>query len=408
MFKREKIIVLLRLILVSVIVGIACGLVGSLFHYALHFAAEVFHINPWFIWFIIPGGLLVVSIYKILKVDTGYSTGSVIKDVRNDKQLPIGLSGSIFLSTFITHIFGGSSGREGAALQLGGCVGDIFSGISFFKIEKEYRNFITMCGMSGLFAALFGTPFAAAMFVLSIINIRSFYILATIPCLISSYIAYFVAKGLGNAGVHYSINIPEVNFELVWKLAIVAMACAVMSIVFCYSIEYTKKFAKLIKNEYIRIAIGGLAVMILTFALGTNDYNGAGANIIDNAIGGQTRPEAFLLKILFTAITLSFGYKGGEIVPSFFVGSTLGCTLGVLLGIDPGFAAAIGMMGVFCGVTKCPLATIILSAEIFGIDKILFFIPVCAIAFIFSGKESLYGRKEIILSLPSKKVKIIK
>ena len=379
------------------IVGVCCGLIGTLFHHILGTVAEIFSANTFLIWFLIPIGILVVLSYKFFKVDTKYSTVSIIKAVRNCEKVPFGLSCSIFISTTLTHLFGGSSGREGAALQLGGSLAGMISSVKFFRLGYLSRRALVASGMAGLFAALFGTPLAAAVFVLSIVNVKTIYKAATIPCLVSSYISYFVAGLLHSEAVRYTI--PEISLTLIplSQICLIALLAGFVSIGFCFAIEYTKKFAALIKNEYIRIMVGGAAVLALTLVLGTNDYNGAGANVIERAISGNANPEAFVLKLLFTSITLGFGYKGGEIVPSFFVGSTFGCFVGSLIGLNPSVAAGVGMMAVFCGVTNCPIASMILAAEVFGIETLPIFIPVCLISFAFSGRHSLYGSRRLIL-----------
>ncbi len=404
---KIKVVETVKILSLSLLIGLICGAIGAGFHWALSFAGLAFLTNSWLLYLLVPGGSIIVALYKLCKVDGKYSTVSVITAVRNGEKVPAGLSVSIFLSTFVTHIFGGSSGREGAALQLGGSIASVLSSISFFKLNEENRRTITLCGMSALFAALFGTPLAAFIFVLSIINVKHLYKISFIPSFLSSISAYGVAYLLGSRGEKYDLPGVSYNADTLGKLALITLLSALLSMAFVYSIEYGKKFSSLIKNEYLRITVGGAVVIGLTLLVGNYNYNGTGAGVIHQAIGGSATPEAFALKLLFTVVTLSFGYKGGEIVPSFFVGSTFGCVMGSLLGIDPCISAAVGMMALFCGVTNCPLATIIMSAEIFGIEYLPVFIPACAVSFIFSGKHSLYGSRHFdILNLFRRKKKV--
>ena len=151
-------------------------------------------------------------------------------------------------------------------------------------------------------------------------------------------------------------------------------------------------------NPWIRVVVGGAAIILLTYVVGTGDYNGAGMEVIQRAVSGEARPEAFLLKMAFTAITIGAGFKGGEVVPTFFVGATFGCVAGGLLGIPPGFAAAIGLVAVFCGAVNCPIASVVLSVELFGADAMLYFAIACAISYVLSGYCGLYSSQTILYS----------
>ena len=170
-----------------------------------------------------------------------------------------------------------------------------------------------------------------------------------------------------------------------------SVLCALLSILFVetlHCIDWT--YAHYLKNPYLRIIVAGLIVAAATTLLGTRDYNGAGTEVIVRALQGEAEPLAFLFKILFTALTLEAGFKGGEIVPTFFIGATFGCVAAPLLGLDPSFAAALGMTGLFCGVTNCPVASILLSFELFGGDSLVLFALCCSVSYMLSGHYSLY------------------
>ena len=184
------------------------------------------------------------------------------------------------------------------------------------------------------------------------------------------------------------------------RVCVLAAFCAILSVLFCEVMHASGRFAeKMVKNDYLRAFLGGILLIGLTFLVGSYDYNGGGVNIIAMAIyEGRTKPFAFLLKILFTAVTLSAGFKGGEIVPTFFIGSTFGCLLGPLLGIPPEFAACVGLVGTFCGAVNCPLASVILSVELFGSESIIYFAIVCFICYMLSGYSGLYSEQKIVYS----------
>ena len=305
----------------------------------------------------------------------------------------------IFISTVITHLFGGSSGREGAALQIGGSIGVSIG--KLFKLDDSDKHILTLCGMSAVFSALFGTPITAALFSMEVISIGILYYCAFVPCLFSSVIAYAITQKLHVQHAHYVIaGMPSsVSVMLVLKVIGLAILCAILSSLFCIFMTMVHKlFRKYFKNQYVRVFAGGVLLVLLNIVLKTTDYNGTGMNIIADALNGQAKPAAFLFKAVFTAITIGCGFRGGEIVPSFFVGATFGCVMGGVMGLDPGFAAALGMVCFFCGVVNSPLTSLFLSIELFGAQGILLFTIGCAVSYMLSGYYSLYNEQKIIYS----------
>ena len=305
----------------------------------------------------------------------------------------------IFVSTVITHLFGGSSGREGAALQIGGSIGVSIGKI--LKLDESDKHILTLCGMSAVFSALFGTPITAALFSMEVISIGILYYCAFVPCLFSSVISFAITQKLHVVHEHYDITgIPSsIDVVMVLKVIGLAILCAILSSLFCIFMTIVHKlFRKYFKNQYLRVFAGGLMLVLLNIVLKTTDYNGTGMNIIAKALNGDAQPAAFLLKALFTAITIGCGFRGGEIVPSFFVGATFGCVAGGLMGMDPGFAAALGMVCFFCGVVNCPLTSLFLSIELFGANGIMFFTIGCAVSYMLSGYFGLYQSQKIVYS----------
>lgn len=344
------------------------------------------------------GGLAIVFLYKICGVSHKLGTNNVIKAARAEENIPPVLAPLIFISTVITHLFGGSAGREGAALQLGGGLASAFS--KLFRLDGKDTALITKCGMSAVFSALFGTPITAVFFVLEVLSVGIMEYSALFPTLIASLCAYKISLFFGVKPVRYTLGfIPETDFENILKVIVLGILCAIMSIVFCLIMKNIHKlYSKYLKNLYIRAFVGGITIILLTFAVSSTNYNGAGTDIIGKAVKGSARPEAFALKLLFTALTIGAGFKGGEIVPTFFVGSTFGCIIGPLLGIDAGFSAALGLIGLFCGVVNCPVSSLLLSVELFGSDGLLFFAVITGICYIFSGYFGLYSSQKIIFS----------
>ncbi len=383
---------------ISGVIGLAGGAVGSIFHISVDEATSFREENPWLIWFLPLGGLVIAALYRVCKMQGDTGTDRIISSVRCDEKVPALIAPLIFIGTVITHLFGGSAGREGAALQLGGSLG--YQTGKFLRLDDKDMHLITLCGMSAVFSALFGTPLTAAVFALEVISVGVIYYSGLVPCLFSSLVAYALSLLFKIKPVRFKLAaVPELSVLLFAKLVALAILCAVVSVVFCVALHKTNQLSrKYIKNDYIGIAAGGILVAALAFLLGTADYNGAGIDMIARAMGGEARPEAFLLKILFTAITIGVGFRGGEIIPAFFIGATFGCTASALLGIDPCFGAAAGFVALFCGVVNCPIASIILSIEVFGAEGILPFAVVCSVTNMLSGNYGLYRSQKIVYS----------
>lgn len=392
----KYITVFLKWLFLSLITALVCGGAGCLFHMLIELATGLREEHSFIVWFLPIGGLIIVFLYHIFKLEKIDGTNYVIDSIRKDGMVPFTMAPGILTGTVLTHMLGGSAGREGAALQLGGSLGSSLGRI--FKLDSKDMHVIVLCGMSAVFTALFGTPLTAVIFVMEVISVGVIYDSAIMPCVFSSVFTYYLTVLLDMHPVSYILtSVPEITpFSLLQCIGLGAIF-AVTSILFCLSLSKSGKLLhKAIKNDYIRIAAGGLAIALLTMLFGT-DYNGAGMGIVQNAIlNGTAKPEAFILKMLFTVITLECGYKGGEIVPTFFIGSTLGCTVAPLLGMDPGFGAALGLVGVFCGATNAPIASMILSIELFGVEGLPYFIIVCSASYMLSGYFSLYKSQIIV------------
>ena len=384
-------------IIIAVMTGLVGGTVGSMFHLSVEFATKTRYEYPWILYLLPFGGLIIVFLYKEgMNEDPG--TNLVINSIRTDGKVPFLMAPLIFIGTVITHLLGGSAGREGAALQLGGSIGSKIG--NFIGLDEKDMHLVTLCGMSGVFAALFGTPLTATLFSMEVISVGIIYYSAFIPCIVSSLTAYAVSIYFGLEPVRFDlIVIPEVSLSNIIKVIILGSLCAVVSIIFCQLLHKSNKlFKEKIPNSYLRVFIGGSVIVILTLITGTRDYNGAGMEIISNAVNGSARPEAFILKMIFTAVTIGVGYKGGEIVPTFFIGSTFGCVFGSMLGLNPCFGAAVGLVALFCGVVNTLITSIILSIELFGAGNIVLFAIACGVSYMESGYYSLYSSQKIMYS----------
>ena len=386
-----------RWLFVSAFVGAVCGLVGSLFHLAVNWASSLRADNGWLIYLLPLGGFLIAGMYRITKMK-GVGTNRIIDSIHEGDGISVLLVPVVFVATVITHIVGGSAGREGAALQIGGGLGNKIGRL--LKLDDKDMRVVTLCGMSAVFAALFGTPLTATIFALEVISVGVLYYVALIPCLVSSIVAYAISLWFKLPPTRFAVTVEPFTALTLLKVAVLAIACAVVSMAFCVVLHKTEEFAAgRIKHSCTRAVIGGLILIALTLLVGSNAYNGAGEDIIESAINQGAAPSwAFFWKIVFTVITIACGFKGGEIVPTFFIGATLGCTLGPILGLPAGFAAAIGLAAVFCGNVNCPIAALVLSVELFGTGELIYFALACAIAYMLSGYFSLYSSQKIIYS----------
>lgn len=386
-----------RWVLLSVVTGLVCGIVGSAFHLTVDKATEIRLDNPWLIFLLPAGGVLIAFIYRVSHME-GEGTNGIIDSIHDGGRVHIRLVPVIFISTAITHLVGGSAGREGAALQIGGGIG--YRVGRMLKLDDKDMRLVTLCGMSAVFAALFGTPLTATIFALEVISVGVLYYSGLIPCLVASVTAYGVSRLFGIAPMRYTVLLEPLEAGLLVRVCILAVACAVVSMVFCIAMHKTEQFASTkIKNGYLRTAVGGVVVIALTLIAGSDSYNGTGTDVIASALGeGKAPTWGFLWKIVFTAVTIGFGFKGGEIVPTMFIGAVLGCTVGPLLGIPAQFAAAIALVAVFCGAVNCPIASIILSVELFGSGELLYFALACGISYMLSGYFGLYSSQKIMYS----------
>ena len=337
---RQYIVSFLKWTLIALVTGGIGGGLGAGFRYAVTYVTEFRTANPWMCYLLPVGGVIIAFLYRVTKLSGHADTNLIINSVREEGKVPILLAPVIFLSTVITHLFGGSAGREGAALQLGGCIGSFIGrGV---KLDEKDMHLAVMCGMSGLFSALFGTPLTATIFAMEVISVGIIYYSAFLPCIVSALTAYGVTLLCGLQPTAYRLTeIPALTVPTILLVAVIGAAAVVQ---------------------------------------------------------GEALPYDFILKILFTVITIGFGYKGGEIIPTFFIGATMGALIGGWIGLPPQFAAAIGLVALFCGVVNCPIASLVLSIELFGSEGLLYFAVAICLSYMLSGYYGLYSGQKIMYS----------
>ena len=392
---KAAIWVALQWFFLAIPTGLACGLVGTLFHLSVERVTELRAGQPWLLFLLPAAGLLITALYKVTKCE-GVGTNNVIRAVQSGEPVSILLVPAIFLGTVLTHLCGGSAGREGAALQMGGSIG--WNVGTLLHLKDHDRRTATICGMAAFFSALFGTPLTAALFAMMVEDVGLTFTSAFVPAFTSALIAYGCSLAFGIAPTHFAITAPELTVWTAFLVILLGFACAAVSRLFCGLLHFMEhKVPQLLPNPWLRVFVGGVAVIAFSYLFGVGRYNGAGMGVITAAVEqGEALPWDFLCKIFLTALTLSCGFKGGEVVPSFFVGATFGCVFGPLLGLPAGFAAAVGLVSIFCGATNALIPSILMGFELFSGAGLELIALGCGICFMLSGHHGLYSSQTFV------------
>ncbi len=378
--------------------GAIVAVAGAGFHHLNELARHMRLANDWLLYFLPLAGVLIVWMYRTCGIAHDWGTNLTLYAVRENSPVALRIAPLVVIGTALTHLTGGSSGREGAALQLGSAITSFLS--RRLRFEEKDARILTMCGMSAGFAALFGTPLAAAVFSIEAVSVGSMQYAALAPCVVATLTAQQIALRLHCEATAFTLaEIPAVTWQTMGAVLMLGCLCGAVAWLECAALSTTHQWSeKYLPNPYIRAAAGGALVVVLTLLLGTRDYSGAGMDGIARAIAGTAVPWAFLCKIVLTALTMGAGFKGGEIVPTFFIGATFGCVVSGLLGLPAGFGAALGMIALFCGVTNAPIASVLLAYELFGGEALPLFLLICAVAYRLSGYGGLYSAQRILYS----------
>ncbi|MBQ6196713.1 MAG: chloride channel protein [Lachnospiraceae bacterium] len=384
---------LLRWTIFALLVGIVGGILGGLFAKAIKAVTGLRAANSWLIFLLPLIGILISALYRGALDADNRGTNMILSAISEEGPISRPTGPLIFASTVLSHLGGASVGREGAALQLGGWLGSGFS--ELLHLNKSNRHIAVMCGMSAVFAALFGTPVAAAIFCIEVARVGVFHYAALIPCIFSAFTGAVIASRMGVDPEIYTIeSIPWLDTLTLLKVAALGLLCAFLAILLVIVFHgFEDKAKKLLPNVYIRAAVCGVIITGLMLLPGMGVYSGAGTELITRALAGEADSYAFLLKLLFTALAIAGGFKGGEIVPTLSIGACFGACFGALAGLPVSLSGALGMIAVFAGATNCPIAALMIAMEMFEGKDLPFFAITVAISFVLSGYYSLYGKQ---------------
>ena len=396
----------LKWIFIGAIVGILTGIAGTLFLKSLEFATDLRISNPSLLFLLPIGGAFVSFLYSNYGENSSRGNNLIIDKINeNEDNIPLRMAPLVFIGTFITHLFGGSAGREGTGVQIGASISE---GVGrLFKLDKIDTKIILMCGISSGFASVFGTPLAGTIFGLEVAALGAMNYSGLIPCFTAAFVGNLVTELLGIHHSHYTISeIPNITPSIVLKVIIASILFGLISKLFSELTHKLKEiFSTTFKNASIKSAVGGLIIIVLTYITGTGDYLGLSIPLITDSFTGQVSPFAFINKLIFTILTLGSGFQGGEVTPLFVIGSTFGNALSNILNISPSFLACLGLIGVFSGATNSPITSFILGIEMFGSQGCQYMFMACAISYLFSGHSGIYISQKISTS-KSKLIKI--
>ncbi len=389
----------LRWLAILAPLAIAVGSASAFFLWALDAVTLVRFAKPWLLYLLPVAGLCVGLLYHLYGKSADGGSNLLIDEIHQPGAgVPRRMAPLILVGTLVTHLFGGSAGREGTALQMGGGIAATFARL--LKLDAPQVRILLMAGVAAGFGSIFGTPVAGAVFALEVLVVGRIQYDALIPCFFAAVLADWTCRVWGIGHTHYSISAAALDFRLMGKVVLAAVAFGLASSLFSnLSHRLGAAFKTYIPRAELRPVVGGLLVIGLFFVVGTGDYLGLG--VLGNRPDAITLPamftsteipaSAWAWKLVFTVITLSAGFKGGEVTPLFFMGAALGNTLAIVLGAPVDLFAALGFVAIFAGATNTPLASTLLGMELFGAGNGLYLATACIIAYRCSGSTGIYS-----------------
>jgi H+/Cl- antiporter ClcA len=378
-------------LIICTLIGLFSGSASAFFLVALEWVTQIREHNAWLIWLLPIGGLIIGLLYHYYGDSVVKGNNLLLEEYENPQQpIPFKMAPLVLIGTLITHLVGGSAGREGTAVQMGGAIADQFS--KLFHLNKNDRKTILILGISAGFASIFGTPLAGALFALEVVYFSKINIKSVFLSFVVAYAAYYTVELWQVQHTHYSIpSIPNMNWtNILWTIG-VGILFGLAALLFSRTTHFwSRLFSKYSTYAPIRPVIGGTVLAILIYSIGTTKYIGLGVPEIVKAFSTPNESYDFLLKILFTGFTLGAGFKGGEVTPLFFVGATLGSALSFVVPLPIALLAGMGFVAVFSGATHTPIACTVMGMELFGIESGIFIGIACLAAYFSSGSVGIY------------------
>lgn len=388
---KNTILLSFKWIFICVLIGIFSGSASAFFLVSLEWVTQFREHNNWIIWLLPVGGLYIGWLYYKYGTTVVKGNNLLLEEYENpQKTIPFRMAPMVLISTLITHLFGGSAGREGTAVQMSGAIADQFT--TYFKLDNSDRRTLIILGISAGFASVFGTPLAGAIFALEVLYFSKINLKSSVLSFVVAYIAYFTVEILKVKHTHYSIpEVPEISINTLWLSIAVGIVFGLAAMIFSRTTHFWGRlFAKTIEYAPLRPFVGGLILVIAIYLMGTTKFIGLGIPSIVESFSTANTPYDFLLKILFTGFTLGAGFKGGEVTPLFFVGATLGSALSVVVPLPIALLAGMGFVAVFSGATHTPIACTVMGMELFGIESGVFIGIACLVAYFASGSVGIY------------------
>ena len=388
---NKSIATTLKWLLICTLTGVFSGTASAFFLVALDWATNYRESNNWIIWLLPIGGLLIGLSYYYWGKSVAKGNNLLLEEYENPQNpIPLKMAPLVLFGTLVTHLFGGSAGREGTAVQMGGAISDQFTRI--FKLDNSERKTILIIGISAGFASIFGTPLAGAIFALELVYFSKINFKSIPLSFLTAYIAYYTVEIWQVKHTHYSIPfVPEMTLTILLWIFVVSIGFGLAAMLFSRSTHlWGNLFSKTIAYAPLRPFVGGIILATAFYFIGTEKFTGLGVPVIVAAFSHANAPSDFLMKILFTGFTLGAGFKGGEVTPLFFVGATMGSALSVIVPLPIALLAGMGFVAVFSGATHTPISCTVMGMELFGMESGLFIGLSCVIAYFFSGSVGIY------------------
>lgn len=382
---------LVRWLVLSSVVGTLAGAASSALLVSLDWATNTRLAHPWLVWLLPFAGLSVGLIYHRFGKAVEGGNNLLIDEIHDPQRIvPKRMGPLILIGTVITHLFGGSAGREGTAVQMGGVIADVITRVG--KLAKEDRRILLMAGISAGFASVFGTPLAGAIFGLEVLAIGRLRYDAILPCFIAAIVADQLPGLLGVHHTHYAIPfVPQFSLLVLAATIVAGIVFGLTGMFFAAATHgLAGLFKRCIRYGPLRPFVGGVIVALAATLLATDKYLGLGIPTIVASFSQPLPAFDFFGKFMFTVVTLASGFKGGEVTPLFFIGATLGNALSYVLALPLPVLAGLGFVAVFAGAANTPIASTIMAIELFGPEIGTLAAVACIVSYLFSGHSGIY------------------